>query len=161
MCRGCLVFADLVLHRASACLSVTCQAVGRPMKEVFVRGTSPRTHCLRRTPTPLLPWPLHTLHQSRSSQTPASSASNSVTAAGEISLRHAGNEGLERTEEEAYVLITNLCRKVWGRKGRVCVWNHFVFNDDPIFIQSKAFKQVWPLINIILMLFSFPLFETP
>lgn len=85
------------------------------MKEVFVHGTSPRTHCLRRTPTPLLPWPLHTLHQSCSSQTSASSASNSVTTAGEISLRHAENEGFECTEEEAYVLITNVCLKGKGK----------------------------------------------
>lgn len=85
------------------------------MKEVFVHGTSPRTHCLRRTPTPLLPWPLHTLHQSCSSQTSASSASNGVTTAGEIRLRHAENEGFERTEEEAYVLITNVCLKGKGK----------------------------------------------
>lgn len=36
---------------------------------------------------------------------------NSMTAAGGISLRHAENEGFERTEEEAYVLITNVSLK--------------------------------------------------
>lgn len=35
----------------------------------------------------------------------------------EISLRRAENEGLERTEEEAYVLIANGCLQAAGRKG--------------------------------------------
>lgn len=97
------------------------------MKEVFVRGTSPRTYCLRRTPTPLLLWPLHMLHQSCSSQTSASSAPNSVTAAGEISLRHAENEGFERTEEEAYVLITNaLPKSMWQERVSPCLESFFL-----------------------------------
>lgn len=101
------------------------------MKEVFVRGTSPRAHCLRSTPQPPPP-PLYCpglgTHRSRAAaQAPAGSASIGITAAGEISLRRAENEGLERTEEEAYVLITNGLSV--GRKGRVHVWNHLVFND--------------------------------
>lgn len=83
------------------------------MKEVFVRGTSPRTHCLRSTLTP--PPPLYcpglcTRWTRAAAQALAGSASIDIAAAGEISLRRAENEGLERTEEEASVLITNGCK---------------------------------------------------
>lgn len=73
------------------------------MKEVFVRGTSPRTRCLRRTPTPFYCPGLCTGRPRAAALRFEPVQLQTVTTAGEISLRHAGNEGFERTEEEAYV----------------------------------------------------------